>query len=248
MPSFSPTTSREGPTAHDAPKLPCRPQLSSRRSDKCQSCLLPSCPLSRPAPSIGRADRNIQYAREMLSRYVSAYRASNGDSRGSSWCRLEGVVSGAMVGSPAALPRSQRCVSAVLVVKQGSEEGVMSPGPVSGQVTDVVSLSYRPGEGPGRLPAPSQDSLHCAAPLPFCSPLSSLPSWSSMILRAQAPLSVSAAPPLHYTSRVQKPPLTLLYLDTKKQRRQTAAWRETRVQTPIADMCSLSDAPMMRWT
>lgn len=79
-------------------------------------------------------------------------------------------------------------------------------------------------------------------------PLSSLPSWSSMILRAQAPLSVSAAPPLHYTSRVQKPPQTLLYLDTKKQKRQTAAWRETRVQTPIADMCSLSDAPMMRWT
>lgn len=142
---------------------------------------------------------------------------------------------------------------------QGSEEGMMSLGPVSGQVTYVVaaactplmSLSYRPGEGPGHLPAPPQDSLHFAAPLPFCSPLSSLPSWSSMILRAQAPLSVSAAPPPHYTSRVQKPLQTLLYLDTKKQRWQTAAWREaqtTRVQTPITDMCSLSDASMMRWT
>ena len=54
---------------------------------------------------------------------------------------------------------------------QGSEEGMMSPGPMSGQVTDVVaaactplmSLSYRPGEGPGYLPAPPQDSLHFAA-------------------------------------------------------------------------------------
>lgn len=53
----------------------------------------------------------------------------------------------------------------------GAQEGMMSPGPISGQVTDVVaaactplmSLSYRPGEGPGYLPAPPQDSLHFAA-------------------------------------------------------------------------------------
>ena len=50
----------------------------------------------------------------------------------------------------------------------GAQEGMMSPGPISGQVTDVVAaactpLSYRPGEGPGYLPAPPQDSLHFAA-------------------------------------------------------------------------------------
>ena len=38
---------------------------------------------------------------------------------------------------------------------QGGEEGVMSPGPMSGQIADVVAslmpLSYRPGEGPDHL-------------------------------------------------------------------------------------------------
>ena len=140
--------------------------------------------------------------------------------------RVRGVVSGTVVGSPSALPRSQRCTSVMLVVSgaQGGEEGMMRSGPMSGQIADVVvaaacttlSCLYLIDLGKGLATCLHPHKTRCT-----------LPSWSLMVLHAQAPFSVSAAPPLHYTSMAKTPPDTFLYLDTKKQRRQTAAWRET---------------------
>ncbi|OCL09610.1 hypothetical protein AOQ84DRAFT_220604 [Glonium stellatum] len=142
---------------------------------------------------------------------------------------------------------------------------------MSGRFADVVASAapacsrcvcclylIAPGEGPGRMPSTLQELLHL---LSTATPSTSLqPFWPCCHSGLAAPLCsncartvlpASAAPPLHYTTMAQNPLCAFFSPETKKQRRQTAPWRQTEttwVQTPIADACGRPDAPMMGWT